>query len=69
MKLFEDTNPEAEKFYIHLMSQAPIWKKVQIIDQLYLLAVSMARAGIYRRNPNATPEEVNKELAAIFLKY
>jgi len=67
MKLFDDPHPEAEAVYVRLLSQAPAWKKMDIVNQLYLTAVSMGRAGIRRRHPNADEEEIRKRLARMFL--
>lgn len=67
MKLFDDTPPEAGKVYVRLLSQAPAWKKMEIVNQLYLTAVSMARAGIRRRHPDADEDEIRRRLARMFL--
>jgi len=67
MNLFDDTHPEAEEVYIRLLSQAPAWKKMEVINQLYLTAVSMARAGIRRRHPDADEDEIRRRVARMFL--
>lgn len=67
MRLFDDTRPEAEKVYIDLMNQAPIWKKVGAIDGLYLTAFSMLRTSICRRYPGINPVEIRTKMAEILL--
>lgn len=67
MKLFDDTGPEAERVYIELMSQTPVWKKVRIIDDLYLTAVSIVTSSIRRRYPGINQSESKKRIAEIFL--
>jgi hypothetical protein len=67
MSLFDDTHPDAERVYLRLLSQAPVWRKMEIVDQLYAMAVSLGRAGIRRRHPQADDEEVRLRLARLLL--
>lgn len=67
MKLFEDTHPEIEKIYIKLIGQLPVWKRVRIIDQLYITAFSMVRMSIRRKYPNISAMELKNESAKLFL--
>ena len=67
MKLFEDTNPEAEHVYINLMSIAPSWKKISVIDHLYLTSVSMVRLSVLRKYPNVNNVKLRNETAKLIL--
>ncbi len=54
-------------------TQASIWKAMPLSEKYNLLAASIRQArelkriGIRMRRPNASPEEVDKELARIWL--
>jgi len=67
MNLFDDTRPKATRVYLRLLSQAPAWKKIEMLDLLYATGVSLARAGVRRRYPDADESEIRWRVARLFL--
>lgn len=65
--LSRDTSPEAEAVLIEIVRlQTPEQKICQVVS-LTQLARAMARAGLTRRYPHASEEELRKRLAALVL--
>jgi hypothetical protein len=62
-----DTRPEAEEVQIELMRQAPAWRKLALIGQLNQTVRLLAREGLRQRHPNATPHELERRLADLWL--
>lgn len=67
MRIFDDTGAEVERVYIKLMSQLPVWKKIKIIDDLYLTGVSMATSSVHRQYSGINQSDVKKKVAEMFL--
>jgi hypothetical protein len=61
--LFLDTRPEAEKVLLDLLSQAPAWRKLEMVDQMNRAVRELALSGLRQRYPNAAPEELWRRLA------
>ncbi len=64
---YSDTHPKIEQMQIELIRRMPSWKKFSIVDGLNETVKLMAITGIKQRNPNATPEQVQRMLAELML--
>jgi len=62
--LSPDTTPEAESVLLELLRRAPVWKRLQMIDQMHEMLRQLAIADIRRRYPHADAEEIKRRLAA-----
>lgn len=65
MRLFDDTQPTVEKVYVQMLSEAPTFKKVEMVDRLHQTGIDMVRAGVQRRHPNASPQETRWHVARL----
>jgi hypothetical protein len=65
--LFSDTDEKTEQVLIELMRAAPAWKKFQQIAEASEMCRAFAMAGLRRRYPDATEEEIKRRLAAVVL--
>lgn len=65
--LYSDTHPKIEQMQIEFIRRMPSWKKMGIVDGLNETVKTLAIAGIKQRNPNATPEQVQRMLADLIL--
>lgn len=48
-----DTQPEAEAVLLKLLQQTPIWRKLQLMDQLNQMAHSLAISELRQQYPDA----------------
>lgn len=62
-----DTTPEAEAVLVRLWGETPSWRKWEMMEQLNQTARELALAGLRRRHPDATPEELRRRLADLVL--
>lgn len=62
-----DTHPKMEQMQIEFIRRMPSWKKMGIVDELNETVRALAVTGIKQRNPNATPEQVQRMLAELML--
>ena len=62
-----DTRPEAERVQIDLLRQAPAWHKLHIVGQMNQAVRILALSGLRQRYPQATPEELRRRLADLWL--
>ena len=58
-----DTSPEAEEILFSLLREAPAWKKWQQMAALNHSARLLALAGLRRRHPHASEEDLRRRLA------
>lgn len=65
--LFTDTRPEAECVQIALLRQAPPWRKLELMGQMYQTVLTLALCGLRQRHPQATPEILRRYLADLLL--
>ena len=65
--LSNDTTPEAEAVLLELLRQAPVWKRLQMVDQIHETLRLLILADLRRCYPNADEEEIKRRLAARFL--
>jgi hypothetical protein len=57
-----DTSPEVEKQYFELLRALPAWRKMEMLAGLNKMAIEAAYAGIKRRHPEASDEEMRQLL-------
>jgi len=62
-----DTSPAAERLQIELMRQAPSWRKAYLVGQMTEAVRVLALSGLRQRNPNATPDQLRRMLADLWL--
>lgn len=65
--LYPDTHPKIEQMQIEFIRRMPAWKKFAIVDDLNETVKTLAVSGIKQRNPNASPEQVQRMLAELML--
>ena len=65
--LSEDTHPEIERIQIKLIRQASSARKFEMVTQMNNTVRAFMFAGLERRNPNATPEEIRHLFANLLL--
>jgi hypothetical protein len=62
-----DTSPEAERKLIELLQQTPIWRRMQLANEMSRTAREFALAGLRRRHPQASEKELRRRLADLHL--
>jgi len=62
--LSPDTTSEAEAVLLELLRRAPVWKRLQMVDQMHEVLRQLAMADIRRRYPHADNDEIKRRLAA-----
>ena len=62
-----DTTAEAEVVLMDLLRQAPIWKRLELVDQMFQTLQCLAASDLRRLYPQATEQEIRYRLAARFL--
>jgi hypothetical protein len=65
--LSRDTSPEAEAVLLELLRQAPVWKRLQMVDQMHETLRLLTIADLRRCYPNADEDEIKRRLAARLL--
>jgi len=65
--LSRDTSPEAETVLLELLRQAPVWKRLQMVDQMHETLRLLTMADLRRCYPNADENEIKRRLAARLL--
>ena len=53
-----DTSPEAERFQIELIRQAPITKRIELMEAWSQFLIETNKQGIRERHPDASEKEV-----------
>lgn len=61
--LSRDTSPEAEAVLLDLLRSAPVWKRLQMIDQMYETFRLLTVADLQRCYPHADEKEIRRRLA------
>jgi len=61
--MLTDTTPEADAVLLQLLRQTPVWRKLQLMDQLNQMAHAMVLSDLRQRYPQATPDELRRLLA------
>lgn len=62
-----DTSPAIEQLQIELMRQAPVWYKVYLVGQMIESVRLLILSGLRQRHPRATPDELRRLLADLWL--
>lgn len=62
-----DTSPEVDEILFAYWREAPVWEKWQRMAQLNRSARLLALAGLRRRHPEASEEELRRRLADLIL--
>ena len=62
-----DTSPAAERLQIELMRQAPSWRKAYLVGQMTESVRVLALSGLRKRHPQATPDQLWRMLAELWL--
>ncbi|HWP41922.1 MAG TPA: hypothetical protein VNO14_01715 [Blastocatellia bacterium] len=63
--LSRDTDEYAERKMVELARAMPVWKKLQQVVSMTEACRAFAIAGLRRRHPRATEEELRRRLAAV----
>lgn len=64
---YSDTHPEIEALQIHLLRQVPGWRKMEMLASLNAAARELTLAGLRRRYPDASENEIRRRLADLLL--
>jgi DNA-binding HxlR family transcriptional regulator len=64
---YSDTHPKMEALQIGLLRKAPGWRKMEMLNSLNEAARGLALAGLRRRYPGASPDELHRRLADLLL--
>jgi hypothetical protein len=64
---YSDTHPTMEALQIHLLHEAPPWRKMEMLAGLNATAKILALSGLRRRYPKASREELYRRLADLLL--
>jgi hypothetical protein len=62
-----DTSPEAEAIQIDLLRKAPMWKRLRAAVEMSETIMLLSRLGVAKRNPDASPAELQRLQAAAIL--
>ena len=62
-----DTSPEAEAVLLELLRRAPVWKRLQMVDQIHETLRLLTIADLRRCYPTAGENEIRRRLAARIL--
>ena len=62
-----DTNRGTEAVMIDLLRKTPVWRRLQLADQMSLTARRLALSGLRQRFPGAKEEELRRRFAALHL--
>ncbi|MBV9468921.1 MAG: hypothetical protein JO316_13125 [Abitibacteriaceae bacterium] len=68
MKLLANDTPfEVEAMQLEMIRQTPVWRRLEIVAELNESVKKMALAGLRSRHPNASPTELRRRLADLYL--
>jgi hypothetical protein len=62
-----DTSKATERTLCELARQAPAWRKVELIGEMYRTVCDLALSGLRERYPHAPANELRRRLADILL--
>ena len=65
--LFPDTHPEAEAVLIHLLRDAPPWRKLEMVGQMNKAVKTMMLSGLRERYPEDSQELLRRRMADLLL--
>ena len=64
---FSDTSPDTERVLFDLARNAPAWRKVELMGEMYRTVRDLALSGLRHRYPDASPDKLRRRLADILL--
>lgn len=62
-----DTSRETERVLFDLARNAPSWRKVELMGEMFRTVRDLALSGLRHRYPDASPSELRRRLADILL--
>jgi len=62
-----DTTPDSEKVLVELLRNTPLWRRMQLADQMSAAAREMSMAGVRLRYPHASEKELRRRFADLHL--
>ena len=62
-----DTHPKIERIQLELMRQAPVWKKLNMVGQMYQTTKLLSLSGLRQRYPEASDAQLRRRLADLLL--
>ena len=62
-----DTSADAERVQIGILRSMPLWRKLQLVNDLITTTRMLALTGLRQRFPKASSEELQRRLASIVL--
>lgn len=62
-----DTHPKIEHIQLELMRQAPVWKKLNMVGQMYQTTKLLSLSGLRQRYPEASDAQLRRRLADLLL--
>lgn len=68
MKPLSDKSLESQEVLFDLIRRAPVWKRLRMVADLNQTLRLLATADLRRCYPHATAEEIDRRLAARWLK-
>lgn len=67
LTLKSDTHPKVEKLQIELLRKFTVSQKLNMVSSMTIFCQKVALAGIKKRYPNATKNELRLRLASLWL--
>lgn len=68
MAQLSDTSPEAERVMIERLRELPPWRRLQQAQDMTAMLRVFSLAGLKRRYPQASAQELQRRLAAVWLE-
>jgi hypothetical protein len=62
-----DTSPEAERVLLDLLRQAPVWRKLSMVEDTNRSVKDLLMAGLRHRFPQDSPAVLRRRLAHLWL--
>ena len=62
-----DTSADAESVMFGIYRKMPAWRRLELLDEACRLSIELARAGLRRRNPNASEKAIERLLRDLML--
>lgn len=63
MDTFSDTTTDADAMIIRLLRETPVWRKLELMEQLTNTACALALSGLRQRYPQANEVQLRRLLA------
>jgi hypothetical protein len=64
---YSDTHPAMEALQIHMLHEAPPWRKLEMLAGLNASVKTLALSGLRLRYPQASQSELRRRLADLLL--